>query len=158
MHTPHQAPGKVGNGNSTLPVELKLTGNQKIRDDISSPFFGEMRELIAAAGFAGEFTLLVQSKTKGTPHTKGLRVCSPGRYGVEITWHAGSNDNRILMSLSVPHGMDSFGFHNRLKQAETRLMFTPPSFKGELLSWADECCAIAAAFDSGRHCASFVSC
>lgn len=100
-------------------VELEIHGSETIKKDISRGFQPALASLLKRAAFAGNFSVLVRTKIRGSQHTRGLRIGSPETQGVSITWHEGDNGNRIEMLLHRPGDgdVDSFGFHNRLVRA-----------------------------------------
>ena len=119
----HQHPGIVNQGRlapglETVPL-LKFVGNQKIyQKDVSSDLHTQLINLLLKSGFGGTFTVVVMTKVKGTPHTRGLHVRSANAKGVVITWHQGSNDNNIQMLVCVPSRYDPMHFFSLLKQTE----------------------------------------
>ena len=116
-----QAPGEVQGRTRELRATVNLIGNQKVMRHVSKNFVPQMSELLTEAGFGGKFTIRVDRYAKGTPHTKGLRIKSPSKLGLDITWHEGSNDNCIAMCVLVPHPLDRMSFHSKLKAAQAGL-------------------------------------
>lgn len=112
-----RSPGLVSSA-GMVPITFKMGGNPNLIRQLSKGFEPALKALLASAGYAGTFNVFVQTTIKGTPHTKGLRVLSPERHGVAISWHEGSNDNCIRLSISAPRDTDAFAFHSRLKRAE----------------------------------------
>lgn len=116
----HHLPGRVSGNGAELPIEFKYTGNMKgVRKSLGKDFTEELTGLLRTAGYAGTFSICATKYTKGTPHTKGLRIKSPSSHGIELTWHQGSNDNCLAMILSVPHQESVTHFHTQLRAAQT---------------------------------------
>lgn len=112
-----QRPGRVVSS-ARVAVDFKYNGNHKMEKRINKHNFErELSAVLREAGYAGCFTVTIQSPAKGTTHTKGLRIKSTTRFGVEITWHEGSNDNCLQMCLSCPHQTTPTEFHSKLKAA-----------------------------------------
>ncbi len=117
----NQAPGERQGQNHSADAVIKLTGNPQVMRHVTKGFIPELTGLIHRAGFGGTFTVRVDTYAKGTPHTKGLRIKTPSKWGLDITWHEGSNDNCIAMCIMVPAPLDRMSFHSKLKAAQAAL-------------------------------------
>lgn len=105
----------------SIEPSLKIIGHPGISREIAGGFTKKLTDLLLKAGFGGEFTVVAQTKVKGTPFTKGLHVKSPNARGATITWHHGSNDNNIQMLLCAPPHYDPMRFFSLIKSAEAVL-------------------------------------
>ncbi len=105
---------------SQVPVGFKYHGNEKAEGRLNKRRFEKKFATLArVAGYAGTFHIHLVNFVKGTAHTKGLRIRSPGRDRVEITWHEGSNDNCLLMYIAAfPPHLPPVQLHSRLKAAQ----------------------------------------
>ncbi|OHB19073.1 MAG: hypothetical protein A2854_02605 [Parcubacteria group bacterium RIFCSPHIGHO2_01_FULL_56_18] len=77
---------------------------------IRGGFEDALAKLLRKANFLGRFKYRALQTVKGTTHTKGLQVKRPQSFGVEVTYHEGSNDNNILVLVHAPTGMNSHEF------------------------------------------------
>lgn len=120
MQQVERTPGLVRGGTlHHIDVGFKYTGNDKAERKITKKNFEPLLgAILKGAGFGGTFTIVVGTYVKGTPHTRGLRIKSPTRLGLEITWHEGDNSNCLGMVVRVPPPMDPITFHSKLKAAE----------------------------------------
>jgi hypothetical protein len=107
------------------PLHFVFGGKESILNDIKTrDLHKELEQVLREAGVtSGQFQVSAQTKTKGTAHTKGLRigVFSVSHRRIEFTWHAGSNDNCVQLGLSVPTGYNVEQFRNRLLAAQKSL-------------------------------------
>lgn len=104
-----------------VPVTLKVTGRDQFRPLIPEEARQELAQAIDFAGFAGDFTLAVLGKVKGTSHTKGLRIRSAQKDAVEITSQFGDNGSCVECKLIVPHRFNSLVFYSKLKEAHAAM-------------------------------------
>lgn len=103
------------------PLSLNISGKEKMVREFGADkdFKHELEQLLAYCGFGGPFTVIVDTRIKGRPHTQGFQLGSPNlnRRSVEVRWQSGGNDTRFSLQVTVPHGMEPIEFHTRLDQA-----------------------------------------
>lgn len=121
----HTATAVASPAYSLGPLHIAFGGRESILNDIRTrDLHKELEQVMREAGVtSGHFQVSAQTKTKGTAHTKGLRigVFSVSHRRIEFTWHVGSNDNCVQLQLSVPNGFNVEQFRNRLLAAQKSL-------------------------------------
>jgi hypothetical protein len=107
------------------PLHITFGGKEAILNDIRTrDLHKELEQVLREAGISsGQFQVSAQTKTKGTAHTKGLKIgtFSVAHRQIGFTWHAGSNDNCVQLQLSVPNGYNMEQLRNRLIAAQKSL-------------------------------------
>lgn len=109
---------------STQNPVVKLTGSAKVLREFggTQDFKTRLEALLATSGLTGEFNAFVDSRLKGSAHTRGFQLgtLSPNRRSVEIRWQPGGNDTRFSVQVSTPHGMEPYELHQLLDQAQQK--------------------------------------
>ncbi len=76
-----------------------------------------MGNLLAKAGMAGTFEAHFHIWKAGSAHTKGLRLLSPHRQCVQLSYQYGDNSTCAVFGIHPPADMDRDVFHARLREA-----------------------------------------
>jgi len=100
------------------PTFLPTGNTDFIRRLKKGGFEERLAVLLQKANYRGMFTYRGLEPVKGSSHTHGLKVKRPARFGVELTYHHGSNDNNILVIVLPPKGVLPQEFFLSLQRAE----------------------------------------
>jgi len=101
--------------NGTVAIILKGDKQQLAKVEKGSE--EAIQQLFEKAGLSGTFEAHLERWKRGTSHTKGLLIASPGRFGVRLTWQPSGNGRRVVLSIQPPNGMEVHALHSRLKHA-----------------------------------------